>query len=155
MGRADLPDCSILLTWSGHMPRTGALYIFSPDEDGLEQLETLASGLPLPKEVLTTFEELKGQLEGGQCEYILLDGRNVGHKLLECLGEPEPHKLLGMSLAKLEKRHILRVLSSTHGNKTQAARILGIDTKTLYNKLKSYQVSLKTRQQRLASPTTY
>ncbi len=42
------------------------------------------------------------------------------------------------SLAEIEKRHILRVLSSTGGNKTRAARILGIDTKTLYNKLKAY-----------------
>lgn len=133
------------------MPRHGALYLFSPDDDGLEQLETLASGLPVPKEVVTSFEDLRGRLEGGQCEFLLLDGRNVGHRLLECLGEPEPHKLLGLSLAQLEKRHILRVLSSTNGNKTQAARILGIDTKTLYNKLKSYQVSQKTRQQRLGS----
>ena len=133
------------------MPRHGALYLFSPDDDGLDQLETLASGLPVPKEVVTSFEDLRGRLEGGQCEFLLLDGRNVGHRLLECLGEPEPHKLLGLSLAQLEKRHILRVLSSTNGNKTQAARILGIDTKTLYNKLKSYQMSQKTRQQRLGS----
>jgi DNA-binding NtrC family response regulator len=135
------------------MPRTGALYIFSPDEDGLEQLETLASGLPVPKEIVATFEELKGCLEGGRCDYLLLDGKNVGHKLLECLGEPEPHKLLDLSLAQLEKRHIMRVLASTSGNKTQAARILGIDTKTLYNKLKSYQVSQKARQQRVGSPS--
>jgi len=129
------------------------LFLFSPDDDGLDQLETLVSGLPVPKEVVTSFEDLRGHLEGGQCEFLLLDGRNVGHRLLECLGEPEPHKLLGLSLAQLEKRHILRVLSSTNGNKTQAARILGIDTKTLYNKLKSYQVSQKTRQQRLGSPS--
>jgi DNA-binding NtrC family response regulator len=35
----------------------------------------------------------------------------------------------------------MRVLASTGGNKTRAARILGIDTKTLYNKLKSYRSS--------------
>ena len=135
------------------MPKSGALYLFSPDEDGLEQIETLASGLPVPKETVTSFEELKGRLEGGQCDYLLLDGKSLGHQLLECLGEPDPHKLLGLSLAQLEKRHILRVLASTGGNKTQAARVLGIDTKTLYNKLKSYQVSQKARQQRLGSPT--
>ena len=46
-----------------------------------------------------------------------------------------------MPLAEVEKRHIMRVLSSTGGNKTRAARILGIDTKTLYNKLKAYRSS--------------
>ena len=55
------------------------------------------------------------------------------------LGEADPDgDLLRTPLAEIEKRHILRVLSSTGGNKTRAARILGIDTKTLYNKLKSY-----------------
>ena len=49
-------------------------------------------------------------------------------------------KHCGMSLAEIEKRHILRVLASTGGNKTRAAKILGIDTKTLYNKLKAYKL---------------
>jgi DNA-binding NtrC family response regulator len=48
---------------------------------------------------------------------------------------------LKLPLAEVEKRHIMRVLASTGGNKTRAARILGIDTKTLYNKLKSYRSS--------------
>ena len=48
---------------------------------------------------------------------------------------------LSLPLAEVEKRHIQRVLASTGGNKTRAARALGIDTKTLYNKLKSYKSS--------------
>ena len=43
-----------------------------------------------------------------------------------------------LSLAELERRHLLRVLEHTAGNKTQAAQILGITTKTLYNKLALY-----------------
>jgi DNA-binding NtrC family response regulator len=42
------------------------------------------------------------------------------------------------SLDAVERRHINRVLSSAHGNKTLAARILGIDRKTLHRKLTQY-----------------
>ena len=40
------------------------------------------------------------------------------------------------TLGEVEEEHILRVLESTDGNKTQAAAILGIDRKTLREKLK-------------------
>jgi len=42
------------------------------------------------------------------------------------------------SLDAVERRHITRVLSAAHGNKTLAARILGIDRKTLHRKLTQY-----------------
>lgn len=42
------------------------------------------------------------------------------------------------SLADVERAHILRVLRHTAGVKAQAARILGIDKKTLYAKLEAY-----------------
>jgi two-component system, NtrC family, nitrogen regulation response regulator NtrX len=45
---------------------------------------------------------------------------------------------LSMPLAEVERRHILRVLESLNGNKVQTAKLLGINVKTLYNKLKSY-----------------
>jgi two-component system, NtrC family, response regulator HydG len=44
-----------------------------------------------------------------------------------------------LALADLEREHILKVLQSTHGNKMQAAKTLGIGTATLYRKLKQYQ----------------
>ena len=43
-----------------------------------------------------------------------------------------------ISLEELEKQHIQGVLSALNGNKMQAARILGIDRGTLYNKIKKY-----------------
>ncbi|MEZ6186962.1 MAG: sigma-54 dependent transcriptional regulator [Planctomycetota bacterium] len=42
-------------------------------------------------------------------------------------------------LAEVERRHILRVLDSQEGNKLRTAKVLGINVKTLYNKLKSYE----------------
>jgi len=46
----------------------------------------------------------------------------------------DPEELL--TLEELERRYIVRVLEATAGNKTQAARILGVDRKTLFRKLK-------------------
>jgi two-component system, NtrC family, response regulator AtoC len=51
-------------------------------------------------------------------------------------GEPGPPDL--MSLDKLTRRHIARVLAATGGNKKRAAEILGVDRRTLYRMLKRY-----------------
>ncbi len=41
-------------------------------------------------------------------------------------------------LEEVERRHILRVLQAVGGHRTQAARLLGLDRKTLYRKLERY-----------------
>ncbi len=43
------------------------------------------------------------------------------------------------SLDAMEKAHILKVLNMTQGNKKKAAEILGIDTSTLWRKLKKHK----------------
>ena len=43
-----------------------------------------------------------------------------------------------LTLGQLEQRYIERVLRVTGGNKTQAAKILGLDRRTLYRKLARY-----------------
>ncbi len=47
-----------------------------------------------------------------------------------------------MTLAELEKRHILKVMDQMGGNKSEAARILGINLATLYRKLDRYKETL-------------
>ncbi len=46
------------------------------------------------------------------------------------------------SLAEMERVHLARVLAETRGKKMQAARLLGIDIKTLNKKIKDYGIPL-------------
>ena len=50
--------------------------------------------------------------------------------------DPIPHAII--TLAELERRHILRVLDYTRGDRAAAAMYLGIGRTTLYRKLKEY-----------------
>jgi DNA-binding NtrC family response regulator len=43
-----------------------------------------------------------------------------------------------VTLAELERKHIATALHRLGGNKTQAAKVLGVSLKTLYNKLNEY-----------------
>lgn len=64
----------------------------------------------------TTKTETKGELPAGQV--------NVA------LNMP--------TLAQIEKEYILRVLNQVGGSKEKAAQVLGVSTKTVYNKLARY-----------------
>lgn len=54
------------------------------------------------------------------------------------IGGTDPEELL--PLEEIERRYILHVMDSVDGNKSTAARILSLDRKTLYRKLKQYGV---------------
>ena len=45
----------------------------------------------------------------------------------------------GLTIAEVERRHILATLERLGGNKKKAAEILGVSLKTLYNRLKRYR----------------
>jgi two-component system response regulator HydG len=45
-----------------------------------------------------------------------------------------------LCLEEIERLHIVKVVELTEGNKTRAARLLGIDRKTLRMKMKKYQI---------------
>jgi DNA-binding NtrC family response regulator len=54
---------------------------------------------------------------------------------------PQSRPDLG-SLKEMEQTHIQHVLHSTNGNKTQAAKVLGISVRNLYRKMEQYQTQL-------------
>ena len=70
-------------------------------------------------------EDLPEKIRNFQSRQFLIDGT-------------DPAELLPME--DIERRYILHVLDSVANNKSTAARILGLDRKTLYRKLKQYGV---------------
>jgi two-component system response regulator HydG len=56
------------------------------------------------------------------------------------LEDPGIHFPLGLSLPEAEKALILKTLEDTGGNRSRAAEILGINRRTLQNKLKEYGI---------------
>ena len=56
--------------------------------------------------------------------------------------EPSPmvSDFTGRSLNDVERHHIIDTLALTDGNRSEAAKILGIGERTLYRKLKEYDL---------------
>lgn len=77
---------------------------------------------------------------------ILSDSDSIGPEALpfELTSVPRAQAYeepLLSSLDDIEKRHIARVLAHTKGQKKKTADILGIDIKTLYRKIKKYDLT--------------
>src|SRR4029077_20434179 len=62
------------------------------------------------------------------------------HQPVRASGSPDKTPL--SSLEDMERQHILRVLQEHAGNKSKAARALGIERKTLYQKARRLGVDL-------------
>lgn len=60
------------------------------------------------------------------------------HLLINIKEKSQP--LPPITIKELEKKHILAMLDRLEGNRTQAAKALGISVRTLRNKLKEYEV---------------
>lgn len=57
------------------------------------------------------------------------------------MSEPDLTWMAGVKLAEIERLAVTQTLKSCEWNKAQAARMLGISEKTIYNKLKQYNAS--------------
>ena len=55
-------------------------------------------------------------------------------------GSAAPSNLAGVSLNDLEKKAIVDTLAKTEGNREKAAKILGIGERTLYRKIREYDL---------------
>jgi len=90
----------------------------------IRELEhTIERAVLLGKGAMIGLEDLPAQFAArGECELVV--GQAVARQL---------------TLRDLEREYIGRVLESSHGNKTEAARILGVDRTTLYRKLEEYK----------------
>ncbi len=122
------------------------LLMFSPTDPRATQLASQVSEWGCLITTCETLDELRGKLEGDEYDLVLCEGSSSLRKLT---AEADPTgEVLQTPLAEIEKRHILRVLASTGGNKTRASKILGIDTKTLYNKLKAYGAAAQSARRR-------
>lgn len=124
------------------------LLLYSHRDPKASSLQAVVADLGCIATTCDSVDELRGRLEGADHDLVLIEPSQV---LRHMLAEATEDEVLQLPLAEVEKRHIMRVLSSTGGNKTRAARILGIDTKTLYNKLKSYKSSELVARKRVAS----
>jgi DNA-binding NtrC family response regulator len=101
-----------------------------------EALETL-KGYRWPGNV----RELKNLVERSVilCRGDTIGPRDLPRSLFEADSGPTVSDDGDLLLADVERKHILKILRRNSGNKVKAAKILGINVKTLYNKIKSYE----------------
>lgn len=71
---------------------------------------------------------------------LLSRGKYLGVKELQLTMNPVARPTLALHDEQTERERIEAALRSTNGNKTQAAQLLGVDRKTLYNKIQKYHL---------------
>ncbi|MCA9152536.1 MAG: sigma-54-dependent Fis family transcriptional regulator, partial [Planctomycetales bacterium] len=86
-----------------------------------ELRNVMERAVALSRHEVVTVEDLPDKIRNHRAKQIVLGG-------------DDPTEMI--SLEEMERRYIMHVLGATGGNQTQAARILGVDRKTLYRKLK-------------------
>jgi len=82
---------------------------------------------------------------------LLIDSNVIRREDLEAISMPDAQSDSREGLSKnvlplkdMEKKMIFRALNDYKGNRTHAAKVLGISVRTLRNKLHEYQDEIKT-----------
>lgn len=128
-----------------------------PDQDGLVLCRALQARMHAVPVILTTafgsMDTAIAALRAGAFDFLPKPFRIDA--LIDVIeranGQRQPDDPL-CSLAELERRHVARVLERVGGNKAAAARILGIERKTLYRMLDRWSVLGGKRDKARAAP---
>ena len=119
--RADIP----------HLVRTFVEEFCRHEGIPVPQFRSEALALLLAHDFPGNVRELQHLVEGA----VSLADREIDAELVRSLlGTPAQQSPEPLDLAALERRHIGRVIKLAGGNKSEAARILGVDRKTLQRK---------------------
>jgi DNA-binding NtrC family response regulator len=103
-------------------------------KNAIERAALLAAGLPiLPQHLPIEVQRASGIPSNGHGEAELAAAPPVAHADVVALP-------LGATMDEAEREMIRRTLSHTNGNKTRAAKILGISLKTMHNKVKKFEL---------------
>lgn len=117
--RGVLPETMALLTdyrWPGNVREL---------ENAIERAVSLSHGPLLTPEDLPNVIRQRAST-GGEARHLLANSHNEA----------------SLTLEEVEKRHLIRVLKETNGNKVRAAKILGIDRRTLYRMAERFGLDL-------------
>lgn len=113
-----------------HLVRTFTETFCEREQIALPQFSAEARALLLSYDYPGNIRELQNLIEGA----ISLADQAIDAELLQSLMTHAGSDAEPLSLELVEKRHIARILRLSGGNKTIAARILGLDRRTLQRK---------------------
>lgn len=127
-------------------PKYAVLDLRMPDESGLQVVEKLLTILPdIHIVMLTGYGSIATAVEAlrlGAADYLTkpADGDQIDRALQKVKAENLKNSVSAdvPSLDQVEWEHLHRVLADCQNNISQAARLLGIDRRSLQRKLKKY-----------------
>ena len=102
-----------------------------------EELRERLRSYPWPGNVVELKNTLRAAYAGTEPDEEIEVSKVFAPALSESGADPAAH-LVGNSFWEVEKKLLLATLEHTEGNKRQAAKLLGISLKTLYNRLHAY-----------------
>ncbi|MFO0631456.1 MAG: helix-turn-helix domain-containing protein [Nannocystaceae bacterium] len=91
------------------------------------------------RELRNCIERAVALARGEELDVLDLPERVRAHESTHVVIAADPSTLV--PLDEVERRYITKVVEAVGGNKTMAARILGLDRKTLYRKLERYRAT--------------